>query len=72
MEELRRKYDPSYYTYNHKILGLKSDALQEDIKKAYHKLALKYHPDKNIENQERSEKKFKEINDAYEKLSQDN
>ncbi|NXS07615.1 DNJ6B protein, partial [Neodrepanis coruscans] len=53
----------------YKVLGLKENASQDDIKKSYHKLALKWHPDKNPKDQEKAEKKFKEIVEAYEVLS---
>ncbi len=52
----------------YKILGVPRNATQEEIKKAYRRLALKYHPDRNKGNKE-AEEKFKEINEAYAVLS---
>jgi molecular chaperone DnaJ len=49
-------------------LGLEKGASDEEIKKAFRKLAIKYHPDKNQGNKE-AEDKFKEINEAYQVLS---
>lgn len=51
----------------YKILGVNKDATQDDIKKAFRKLSIKYHPDKNQGSKE-AEAKFKEIAEAYEVL----
>ena len=51
----------------YETLGVKRDASEADLKKAYRRLAMKYHPDKNPDNKE-AEAKFKEINEAYEIL----
>ena len=59
-----QKGGKSYY----EILGVLRNATQEQIRIAYRKKALKYHPDKNPDNPE-AEKKFKEVSEAYEILS---
>jgi len=53
----------------YQILNVSQDASTEDIKKAFRRLALLHHPDRNPENIKSSEAKFKEINEAYEVLS---
>jgi DnaJ-class molecular chaperone len=56
---------PDYYD----ILGIPKNAPQDEIKKAYRKQALEWHPDKHKDNKEAAEKRFKEINEAYQILS---
>ncbi len=53
----------------YKILDSNNNASVEEIKKSYKKLAIQYHPDKNPNNKEESEKKFKEISEAYDILT---
>ena len=52
----------------YEILGVSKSATKEELKKAYRKLAVKYHPDRNPDNEE-AEAKFKEAAEAYEVLS---
>lgn len=52
----------------YEVLGVDKNASEEDIKRAFKKAALKYHPDRNPDNKE-AEEKFKEINEAYQVLS---
>lgn len=53
----------------YEILGVDKNASTEEIKRAYRKLALKHHPDRNPTNKKESEEKFKEISEAYAVLS---
>ena len=52
----------------YEVLGLKKGATEDQIKSAFRKMAMKYHPDKNQGDKE-AEEKFKEINEAYSVLS---
>ncbi|XP_059171669.1 dnaJ homolog subfamily B member 6-A-like isoform X3 [Physella acuta] len=61
-----RKSDKSCY---YEVLGIEKSATEQDIKKAYRRLALKWHPDKNPENKDEAKKKFQEISEAYDILS---
>lgn len=60
--------DTEYYD----ILGVSPSASELDIKKAYRKKAIQYHPDKNPTNKKEAEEKFKKITEAYEILSDSN
>ena len=55
----------------YKILEIPNDSSKDAISKAYKKLAIKWHPDKNINNKEVAEEKFKHIAEAYEILMDD-
>mmetsp|Transcript_20325 Transcript_20325/g.43369 ORF Transcript_20325/g.43369 Transcript_20325/m.43369 type:complete len:359 (-) Transcript_20325:360-1436(-) len=52
----------------YKVLGVSKTATDNEIAKAYKKLALKYHPDKNPDNKEQAEENFKTVTEAYEVL----
>uniref|UniRef100_A0A3Q3IX98 J domain-containing protein n=1 Tax=Monopterus albus TaxID=43700 RepID=A0A3Q3IX98_MONAL len=54
---------------HYEILGVKRDAGDDDLKKAYRKLALKCHPDKNLDSAEEAAEQFKLIQAAYDVLS---
>ena len=54
----------------YEVLGVQKNASKDDIKKAYRRLAIQYHPDKNPGNKE-AEENFKEATEAYEILSDD-
>ena len=54
----------------YEVLGINKDASEEEIKKSYRKLAMKYHPDRNPDNP-KAEEQFKEAKEAYETLSDD-
>ena len=61
------KKSKNYY----QILGVDRNADQNTLKKSYRKLCMKWHPDKNKDNQKIAEEKFKEITEAYSILSDD-
>src|SRR3954466_10637515 len=56
------------YKDYYKILGVDKKATQDEVKKAYRKMAVKYHPDKNP-GDKKAEESFKEVGEAYEALS---
>jgi len=49
----------------YQVLGVPRNASDEEIKKAYRKLAMQYHPDRNLGKEKWANEKFKEINEAY-------
>jgi DnaJ family protein B protein 4 len=59
------KMGTNYYD----VLGVSKDADEDTIKKAYRKQAMKWHPDRNPDNKELADKKFKQVSEAYEVLS---
>jgi curved DNA-binding protein len=60
----RKNYPKMQYKDYYNTLGLSRNASQDEIKKAYRKLAVKYHPDKNPDDKE-TENRFMEINEAH-------
>lgn len=52
----------------YEVLGVKKGASDDEIKKAYRKMAIKYHPDRNLDKKEEAEAHMKEINEAYDVL----
>ena len=55
----------------YEVLGVAKNVEKADLKKAYRRMAMKYHPDRNPDNSE-AEEKFKEVKEAYEVLTDDN
>ena len=53
----------------YEVLGVEKTATPDEIKRSYRKLAIRWHPDKNLNNKEEAEERFKEISVAYTILS---
>jgi DnaJ-class molecular chaperone len=61
----KAKKERNYYD----VMGIKKNASEAEIKKAFKKNAIKYHPDKNLDDPETAKEKFQEVANAYEVLS---
>ena len=68
-DEFVKALDPRGEQNALKVLGLPENATESEIRRRYKKLAVKWHPDRNKDNQEEAQKKFIEIQQAYEVLS---
>ncbi|EDO43846.1 predicted protein [Nematostella vectensis] len=68
-DDFVKALDPRGEKNSYRVLGLTEDATQEEIKKRYKKLAMKWHPDRHRDNKEEAQKHFMEIQEAYEILS---
>jgi DnaJ family protein C protein 7 len=72
LNEANQKADQARNRDYYQILGINRNATPEEIKKAYRKLALKYHPDRNAESEQTkkiAQRKFEDVSDAYSVLS---
>jgi len=74
LESIRNMFIPNTYSA-YKILEISPDATDEEVKKAYRKMALKYHPDKvaylGEEIKKTADEKFKKLNEAYEQIKKE-
>ena len=68
-DEFVKALDPRGEQNAYRVLGLTQDSTQEEIRRRYKKLAVKWHPDRNPNDKENAQKRFMEIQEAYEVLS---
>lgn len=68
-DDFVKALDPRGEKNAYRVLGLTEDATQEEIKRRYKKLAVKWHPDRHTDDKEEAQQKFMEIQEAYEILS---
>jgi DnaJ family protein C protein 5 len=68
-DRMRAESTSTKKNYLYSVLEIETTATEDDIKRAYRKLALKYHPDKNLDGDPQKTEKFKEINYAHSILS---
>ncbi len=70
-QEFKQKFDQEddeNYAKYYKLLGIPTDATYDEVRKRFHKLVLKYHPDRYIGSKKKAAEKFKKIFEAHQKI----